>query len=181
MRSLTWQRAISLASIALLTPQAFSETSKRPALANHTVSVACLKDFETAYGTRYRAVRIIDDHGTGRRWLLVLQLDRPEAPALLLQMPDNHSCSKLPVAGFERRPPTSHQNLPLPVIQPGDSVILSENSPVSDARLEAIALERATAGQALTLRLKLGGHLLRAVATAPGSAVLLAERNEVRR
>jgi hypothetical protein len=181
MKSLTWQRAISLASIALLTPLAFSETSKRPALANHTVSVACLKDFETAYGTLYRAVRIIDDPGTGRRWLRVLQFDRPEAPALLLQMPEKQSCSKVSVADVERRPPTSHQNLPLPVIRPGDSVILSENSRVSDAQLEAIALERATAGEALTVRLKLGGHLLRAVATAPGRATLLAERNEVRR
>ncbi len=181
MKKPSWPRALFFASVALLANPTLSGMGEQADPGNHGVSVACLKDFETAYGRQYRAVRIIDDHGTGRRWLLVLQLDRPEAPALLLQMPDNHSCSKLPVAGFERRPPPSHQNLPLPVIQPGDSVILSENSPVSDARLEAIALERATAGQALTLRLKLGGHLLRAVATAPGSAVLLAERNEVRR
>jgi hypothetical protein len=181
MKNPSWPRALFVASIALSASPALSGMGEQTDSGNRGVSVVCLKDFETAYGTRYRAVRIIDDHGTGRRWLLVLQFDQPEAPALLLQMPDSHSCSKLPVADVERQHPTSHQNVPLPVIRPGDSVILSENSPVSDAQLEAIALERAATGQALTVRLKLGGHLLRAIATASGRATLLAERNEVRR
>ncbi len=81
---------------------------------------------------------------------------------------------------FEWRSPTANQKLSLPVIRPGDSVILSEDSPVSHALLEAIALQSAATGQVLTVRLKLGGHLLRAIATAPGCA-LLAEGDEVQR
>lgn len=179
MKKSSWPRTLSFACIPLLAASAFSAITQQPDPAHPSVAV-CLRDFETAFGMRYRAVRIIDDQGTGRRWLLVWQFDRPEAPALLLQMPDSHSCSKFLFADFEWRSPTAHQKLSLPIIRPGDSVILSEDSPISHARLEAVALQSAATGQVLTVRLKLGGHLLRAIATAPGCA-LLADRNEVRR
>ncbi len=180
MKNSSWPRAL-FASIALLAPPALAGIGEQPDRANHNVSIACLEAFETTYGTRYRVVRIIDDHGTGRRWLLVQQFDRLDAPALLVEIPNNHSCAGILHEDSEWRRPTAHQILPLPVIRPGDSVILSEDSPVSHTRLEAIALERAATDQTLTVRLKLGGHLLRAVATAPGRATLLVERNEVRR
>jgi hypothetical protein len=181
MKNSIWSRTLSIASIALLVFSVLSCRGEQKDLANQKSPAACLKDFETAYGTRYRALQIMNDPGTGRRWLLVEQLDRPEAPALLMLMPDNHACSKLPIADSEWRYPSAHRALPVPVISPGDSIILSEASPVSDGRLEAIALERAATGQELTVRLKLGGHLLRAVAIGSGRATLLAHRNEVRR
>ena len=180
MEKLIRSRALYIASIALAAIPAISGTGEQPDGMNHNVSAACLRDLGIGDETRYRAVRIIDDQATGRRWLLVKQLDRPEAPGLLLQIADDQSCSKLLPAGTEGRFPIAHQVLPLQVIRPGDSVILSEDSPVADARLEAIAIEPAAAGQSLTVRLKLGGHLLRAVAIAPGSALLVRER-EVRR
>jgi hypothetical protein len=178
MKTPNWTRALCFTCIALLVASAFSAIGEQPDPTHHSVS-ACLQDFETAYGRHYRTVRMIDDRGTGRRWLLVRQFDRPEAPALLLQMPLKHSCSQLPVADSAWRSPAAHQKL-LPVIRPGDSVILSEDSTIADARLEAIALQPAATGQVLRVRLKLGGHLLRAVATAPGNA-FLADGNEVGR
>jgi hypothetical protein len=178
MKKSSWSRTLSIACIPLLAASAFSAITEQPDPAHPSVA-ACLKDLETAFGMRYRALRIIDDQGTGRRWLLVRQFDRPEAPALLLQMSLNQSCSQLLIADSAWRSPTAHQKLSLPIIRPGDSVILSEDSEISDARLEAIALQPAATGQVLMVRLKLGGHLLRAVATAPGSA-LIADRNEVR-
>jgi hypothetical protein len=182
MKNSSWLRALSIACVALLVHPARSGIGEEPGPANHRVSLVCLKDFETTYGTRYRAVRIIDDPCTGHRWLLVRQFDRPEAPALLVQMPDNHSCSKLPVEDSEgRSPATANRMLARRVIHPGDFVILSEDTPVSDARLEATALQPAATGQALTVRLKFGGHLLRAVATGPGHATVLVGGNEAHR
>jgi hypothetical protein len=182
VKNSSWHRAHSVASIALFIIPVFSGRAEQNDPANQRVPVACFKDFETVYGTRYRAVRILDDPGTGRRWLLVQQVARPEAPALLPQMPDNHSCSKLPLEGSEgRSPTTANQNPARRVIHPGDFVILSEYTPVSDALLEAIALQPAAIGQALTVRLKSGGHLLRAVATSPGHATVLAEGDEAHR
>jgi hypothetical protein len=178
MKKSSRYRALCFACIALTAASASSAFREQPDPARDSVA-ACLKDFETTYGMRYRAVRILDDQGTGHRWLLVRQFDRPGAAALLLQMPDNHSCSQLAVADSAWRAPTARQKL-LPVIRPGDSIILSEDSPTSDARLEAVALQPATTGEVLMVRLRLGGHLLLAVATAPGSA-LLADRNGARR
>jgi hypothetical protein len=153
---------------------------EQPDRVNHHVLAACLRDLGTTEQTRYRAVRIIDDQATGHRWLLVKQLDRPEAPALLLQIADAPSCSKLLPAESEGRFSIAHQVFPRQIIRPGDSVILSEDSPVAEARLEAVAIQPAAAGQSLTVRLKLGGHLLRAVAIAPGRALLVQGR-EVQR
>jgi hypothetical protein len=182
MKNSNCPRALSVACISLFVISPFSGKGEQNDLANQRVPVACHKDFEATYGTRYRAVRIIDDPGTGHRWLLVQQVAHPEAPALLPQMPDNHSCSELPLEDFERQSPaTANRKLARRVIHPGDFVILSEDTPVSDARLEATALQPAATGEALTVRLKLGGRLLRAVATAPGHAMVLAEGDEAHR
>lgn len=180
MKNSIRSHALCIASIALAAIAAISGIGQQPDQRNRNVSAACLRDLGTANETRYRAVRIIDDRATGHSWLLVKQLDRPGTPAVLLQIADDQSCSKIFPAESEGRFPIAHQFLPRLVIRPGDSVILSEDSLVADARLEAIAIEPAVAGQSLTVRLKLGGHLLRAVAIAPGSALMVQGR-EVRR
>lgn len=172
MNSPIWRRALSFASLALLAPFVLLGTGEQLVRTNQNDSLACLKDFATTYGMRYRAVRLIDDPGTRRRWLLVQQFTRPEAPAMLLPIADGQLCSMLFVAESEWRLPNANHNRLVPIIRPGDSVLLSEDSPTTEARLEAIAIESAGPGQALTVRLKLGGHLLRAIAVAPGSVLL---------
>jgi flagella basal body P-ring formation protein FlgA len=62
------------------------------------------------------------------------------------------------------------------LIHAGDSVIAEEHTGSVDARLEAIALTGAAAGDQLTVRLKIGGRIFRARAIAPGRAVMLASR-----
>jgi hypothetical protein len=178
MKKSSWFRALCFACIGSLAASAFCGTREHPDPANFNV-VACQKDFEKAYGERFRAVRVIDDRGTGRRWLLAQQFDRPEGPALLLQMPLSHSCSQFPVADSAWQFTPAHQK-PAPIIRSGDSVIVREESAISDARLEAIALQPAATGEVLIVRLKLGGHLLRAIAAAPGNA-LLADKQGVGR
>jgi flagella basal body P-ring formation protein FlgA len=59
-----------------------------------------------------------------------------------------------------------------PVIRAGESLIVEEHTSLVDARLEAVALGSALAGSAITVRLKIGGRVVRAVALAPGRAEL---------
>jgi flagella basal body P-ring formation protein FlgA len=62
-----------------------------------------------------------------------------------------------------------------PVIHSGDRVRLEEHSPVVDAVFESVALGNAVAGHSVQVRLRIGGRVVRAVATAPGRAVIVAE------
>jgi hypothetical protein len=146
-------------------------------------SDVCLKDSEslTTSGVRYRALRFIDDPGTGRHWLLVQQLNHPEVPRTLVQIPDSQSCFNLALEGAEFGSGSRNENLLKPVIHPGDRLILSDIHVTSYARLEATALQPAAIGAALDVRLKFGGNILRAVATAAGHATLLVKQNETRR
>ncbi len=177
MKNSDWFRSHSLAGVVMAFI-ALSGNGERLAPENQNAAARCLQSLGINYETGYRAMRIIDDHGTDRSWLMVQQSAHPEAPALLLQIRDNRSCAGLSIKGSERRPPTADQKQHPPVIRPGDSVVLSENSSIAEGRLEAIALEPAAAGKVLTVRLRLGGSLLHAVATGHGTARLV-ERNEV--
>jgi hypothetical protein len=119
-----------------------------------------------------RVIRAIEDPATRQHWLLVRDLRRPGAPALLVKMPANFSTS-----GDRRSKP---QTADLPVIRQGDRLVVSEKTAVSEGRFDATALTAAAAGEPLTVRLKLGGAILHALATAPGRAMLVTGRSEVR-
>jgi flagella basal body P-ring formation protein FlgA len=58
-----------------------------------------------------------------------------------------------------------------PVIRSGDRVLVEENTPVVEARLEAVALAPAQPGSVFNVRLTVGGRVVRAVAVSPGRAV----------
>jgi hypothetical protein len=175
MKKLFWPRALLSIGAGLFAAAACSAMSGQPARGDTT---ACRRDFEADFWMRFRAVRIIDDQGTGRHWLMVRRLDRPETPASLL--PLNEECFELLVSDLKKKLPIAAHQKGAPVIRAGDRVLLLDSSAIADVRLEAVALGPATTGQELTVRLKLGGHLLRAVATAQGS-VRMADGNEVRR
>lgn len=132
--------------------------------------------------TRYRAVRAIEDRATRQRWLLIEDLSRPTAPALLRRAPGDLSCASPQTTETDDArftPPVLE--LFLPVIHAGDSVVLSEHTRILDAELEATALKVAAAGEPLTVRLKFGGHIVHAIASAPGRATLAAEAGAVNR
>jgi hypothetical protein len=65
--------------------------------------------------------------------------------------------------------------LPAPILHSGDRLIVDEHTAVVDAQLEAVAMGPAAAGGSLNVRLAIGGRVVRAVATAPGRAVLQEE------
>jgi hypothetical protein len=117
--------------------------------------------------------REIDDRHLGIRWLLLRDPNHPGGPGRLVMV-------------SQARPTTNSRKLggsvsetiasPLqPVIHAGDRVIVEENSPVVEARLEAVALGPAAAGSVLEARLKIGGLVVRALALGPGRAALQPE------
>jgi hypothetical protein len=114
-------------------------------------------------------VREIDDPHTGDRWLLMNDDSHPAGPRLLRLV------SAVRVESRKRAPEPA---IPLAIIHAGDRVIVEENTPVVEARLEAIALSQANAGSAFNVRLVLGGRVVQAVAVGPGRAVFQGENQQ---
>lgn len=110
--------------------------------------------------------REIDDPSSGDCWLLVRSEDHPGGPGHLLLVRE----------GPSELPAIMAHNLPagklIPLIRAGDTLIVEEHSAVVDARFEGIALGPARIGETFRVRVKLGGAVVRAVATAAGHAVL---------
>jgi hypothetical protein len=111
-------------------------------------------------------IREIDDPHTGYRWLLMNDDSHPAGPRLLRMVS---------AVRVELKKPGPEAEAPLAVIQAGDRVIVEENTPVVEARLEAIALSKANAGSEFNARLVLGGRVVRAVAVSPGRAMFQGE------
>ena len=110
-------------------------------------------------------VREIDDPCGGDRWLLVRDPSRPGGPGRLFQ-----------VSAVRRKPLNPGHagpeiEAPAPVIHPGDRILVEENTPVVEARLEAVAMGPAQPGSTFTVRLAVGGRVVRVVAVGPGRAV----------
>jgi hypothetical protein len=112
-------------------------------------------------------VREIDDPHSGARWLLTRNPDHPGGPGRLALV--GGICNR-PAQDCALAEPSQAESRP--VIRAGESLIVEEHTPFVDARLEAVALGSALAGSAITVRLKIGGRVVRAVALAPGRAEL---------
>ena len=115
--------------------------------------------------------REIDDPSSGDRWLLIRSADHPEGPGHLLPVNRDQPPDFLAIVG--------HNLLAgalVPMIRAGDALIVEEHTAVVDARFEAVALGPARPGEAFRVRLKLGGAMVRAVATGPGRAALAPDR-----
>jgi hypothetical protein len=61
----------------------------------------------------------------------------------------------------------------MPVIHPGDRLIVVEHSPTVEASLQAVALGTAATGSPMDARLVIGGHVVRVVALGPGRAAFV--------
>jgi hypothetical protein len=116
-------------------------------------------------------LREIDDPGLGRRWLLYRDPRHPQGPGRLVAVgaPTLHRSNAVSSIS------SGAADASRPVIRAGDRVILEENTPIVEARLEAIALVPAFRGSPLKVRLILGGKVLAAVAIAPGRVELAAQ------
>ena len=115
-------------------------------------------------------VREIDDPHSGARWLLERNADHPGGPGLLVLAEGGRNPGRQDKARFE---PSGVD--PRTVIRAGERLIVEENTPVVEARLEAVALGPAVIGSVLDARLKIGGRVVRAVALGPGRAELQPE------
>ena len=119
-----------------------------------------------------QAVREIDDPFNGARWLLVRDNESPAGPGrLVLVEPGRGNAPQSRPTGAPWMNASSAQ----PVVRAGDRLVVEENTAVVEARLEAVALGPAAAGMMFDARLRIGGHVVRAVALAPGRAVLAPE------
>lgn len=114
-------------------------------------------------------VREIDDPSTGTRWLLYRNIANPGGPGRLI------------LVGVVR-PASLHRGATFaaagPVVHTGDRVVVEESTPILDARLAATALNPASSGGPVRVRLELGGQIVAATAIAPGRVAL---EQEVRR
>jgi hypothetical protein len=105
-------------------------------------------------------VRELDDSNTGKRWLLMRDSAHPGGPGRWVLSSRGWGAvgtGNVPVA-------------PLPVIRPGDLLIVEQDSALIHARLEAVALGSAVPGSVVNVRLQIGGEVFRAVALGPGRA-----------
>jgi|SRR5271157_3406430 len=128
-----------------------------------------------------RVLRVIDDPSTGAHWLLLADGVNPAGPGRMVLIAEPRKLAVRNETGSARvvRAPDSDETPLLPVIRPGDRLIVEESTPVVEARLEAVALGAAVSGSAFNARLRIGGRVVRAVALAPGRAVFAPE-SEVR-
>jgi len=130
------------------------------------------------------------------RWLLVRDPSHPGGPGRMIPIAELKSMElksmELKSRGLEckdrERNSIARSNFlaaepvsaPLRLlVHAGDRLIVEEHSQVVDARLEAVALQAASAGLELNVRLKIGGKVVRATLLDRGRATLLAE-NEAR-
>jgi len=116
-------------------------------------------------------LREIDDPHSGARWLLLMDAHHPGGPGRLV-LADAMGNTLSP----SRRDGKKAEDHIQPVIHAGEKLILEEHSPVVDARLDAIALNPAAVGGMLRVRLVIGGSVVRALAVAPGCAILTQEK-----
>ncbi|HWG19011.1 MAG TPA: hypothetical protein VG225_00690 [Terracidiphilus sp.] len=110
-------------------------------------------------------VREIYDPSSGARWMLVQDAEHPGGPGrLILARPG----MRLPGQG-QRGP--MRASMPV-VIHAGDAMLVEEHTPVVDAVLEAVALGPAAVGSPVRVRLRVGGRVVRAIASAAGRGTL---------
>jgi hypothetical protein len=122
-------------------------------------------------------LREIDDPNTGTRWLLVRDKTNPGGPGRL-----EPATARRDPDTVERQVqgPSAARTRPVSIIRAGDKLVVEEHSATSDGYLEGVALQPAGSGSVLTVRLSIGGRVVRAVGLAPGRAALDAA-TEVRR
>jgi hypothetical protein len=117
-------------------------------------------------------VRVVDDPATGDRWVLERDAQHPGGPGRMVLVAQG-----LVFPGRERafvaHPDSGREAATAAaLIHAGDHLIVEEHTRLLDAVLEAIALGSAKEGGTFRVRLSIGGQVLRAVAVAPGRALL---------
>jgi hypothetical protein len=122
-------------------------------------------------GSGGQIVREIVDRSTGERWLLLRDSGHPGGPGRLVLAGEGAGPDTDGGAGTSP-PADSGLANSAPVIRAGDRLVIEEHTRLVEAHLEGVALGPAAAGSALSVRLKMGGKVIRAMALGPGRAAL---------
>ena len=154
-QELRWSVALPVLAVAL------AAHGQGVALAHAGAVISSLRHVQA----QSELVREIDDPHTGVRWLLMRNSEHPGGPGVL--EPAGSVRSRALADGRD--------GVPRPVLRAGERLIAEEDTPLVTSRLEAVALGSAVVGSTLYVRLKFGGKVVRAVAAAPGRAVLRPE------
>jgi hypothetical protein len=176
-----WSRASVTGILVMVLPwaqgQAGAPANPAPRLLLSSSGQAAVGSGEA--GATGELVREIDDPHSGDRWLLTRDPSHPGGPGLLRLVASARGSSPRQQSPSQGKPAQAGPSfVPAPpAIRCGDRVIVEEHRPVVDARLEAVAMSPARAGSVFNARLTMGGRVVRAVAIAPGRAVLV-EKNE---
>ena len=111
-------------------------------------------------------MREIFDQSNGIRW--ILHRDETGSPGpgrlVLTSFAGSPADSLVGEDSPSHKSPERNSTAPVPIIHAGDRLIVEEHTASVDACLEAVALGSATTGAALTVRLKIGGRTVRAIA-----------------
>jgi hypothetical protein len=110
------------------------------------------------------AIKVLEDPGTGNRWLLERNSEHPGWPGRLIRL--EASAGEDSCLGSAS---------PAVVIHAGDQVAVEKNTELIRVQLQAVALGSASTGQSVAVRLKAGGHIVRTIAIARGLAKMTAE------
>lgn len=117
-------------------------------------------------------VRVIDDPANGDRWLLERDSQHPGGPGRMVLVAREKGSPAAARAFHEYAGSRFGAGTLAALIRAGDHLIVEEHTRLLDAVLEGIALDRAREGGALRVRLTIGGRIVKAVAVAPGRAML---------
>lgn len=119
-------------------------------------------------------IREIDDPANGDRWLLMRNPSNPGGPGRMILAASLNETSKLERGGLASQASAQlHSATVSPAIHIGDRLVIEENTPLVAARLEAVALNPASSGSPLNVRLTIGGKVLRVLALGPGHAAFM--------
>lgn len=154
---LTWTAMISIA-----------QSSSRSNPSTHAIASA--SDSQRAIE---EIVREIDDPATGDRWLLKRNAQDSAGPGrmVLLARKNTLPAPAVNSAGSARGGVEAGDSLAL--FRAGDHLIVEQHTRLIDAVLDAIALSPAREGESFRARLSIGGRVVKAIAVAPGHAILL--------
>jgi Chaperone for flagella basal body P-ring formation len=109
----------------------------------------------------------IDDPLLGKGWVLVRDCAHPEIPGQLVAVPRN-----LPGVVYPENVTVSVSDASIVQVRAGEQITLLKDSETLHLRLQAVAMERASRGQRIRVRLAVGKTMLVGVVVGPGEVAL---------
>jgi hypothetical protein len=133
---------------------------------------------ELSISEGFRALRVVEDPGSHRRWLIEQNVARPEGPARVVQIPNELSCGTETNWRNDQVEKRNGQIKSTPLVRAGEVVRIVQESPTVRVDLEAMALSSGGRAETIAARLRMSGKVVIAVVAGPGRAVLPSARNE---